>query len=106
MSLNINTNLVVAVLLADGWHDVKFNTFDLDAYEFKHEDVTILAGGQVKGVPSTGATWIDGDGGRMYCPLTALLAVRTALLAVPGLTKRGGISPSAILDDITDADDA
>lgn len=34
MSLWIDTNKVVAVLLADGWHEVDGNTFDIDAYEY------------------------------------------------------------------------
>ena len=76
MSLNINADCVVAVLLADGWHGVKNKSFDIDAYEFQREGEPILSGGQVTNVPSTGATWLDEKGGRVYCPLTALLSVR------------------------------
>lgn len=77
MSLNIDTDRIEAVLLADGWHQVKSRSFDLDVYEFQHENETILSGGQLIGAPSTGATWLDKEGGRIYCPLMAVLAVRT-----------------------------
>jgi hypothetical protein len=75
---------VSAVLLADGWHKVKFvdgeSTFGLDAYEYvrgQGQDAeTCLGGGQCEGVPSTGATWFDADGDRQICcPLTSILAV-------------------------------
>jgi hypothetical protein len=91
MSLTIDVGIVSQVLLADGWHDVSNASFDLDAYEFVQSDddggpvpsgfkraepTVLLAGGRVEGVPSTGATWRESDGSIMYCPITAVLAVR------------------------------
>ena len=84
MSLAINPDKVVAVLLADGhWHSVERGTFDLDAYEYvlEHEGLPsfedILHGGGNAGVCATGFTykdktnwfWVSG-------PLTAIQAVR------------------------------
>jgi len=76
MSLAIDVDKVEAVLLADGWHLVAEKSFDLDAYEFHHEKSFILKGGEVEGVPSTGAAWKEADGSRVYCPITAIQAVR------------------------------
>ncbi len=76
MSLAIDVNRVDQVLLADGWHRVANRSFDLDAYEFMHEDRAVLTGGQVSLVPSTGATWAEADGSVVACPLTAILAVK------------------------------
>lgn len=83
MSIHIIENDVCSVLLADGWHDVAPNSFSVDAYEIAggdgNTDDFVLAGGQVAGVPSTGATWmekIDGHWVRTSAPLTAILALR------------------------------
>lgn len=78
MSLNIEIYSVKAVLLEDGWHTVANRSFDLDTYEFHHEKETLVSGGQVKGLASTGAAWTEEDGTRVACPLTSVLAVRTA----------------------------
>ena len=53
MSLHIDVATVDVVLLADGWHQVDSRSFDLDAYEFHHNNETILGGGQAAGIPST-----------------------------------------------------
>ncbi len=82
MSLAINTDHVEAVLLADGWHKVKGQSFDLDAYEYVASDAEknrLLLGGGVEkeaGIPATGAIWQEPDGKLIACPLTAVLAVR------------------------------
>ena len=77
MSLAIEVDRVSQVLLSDGkWHKVKGKSFDLDAYEFMHENRMILGGGTVEGGPSTGATWQEPDGSFVVCPLTAVQAVR------------------------------
>jgi hypothetical protein len=78
MSLYIEVDSVKAVLLADGWHNVVSKSFDLDAYEFHHEDQILLGGGQESkvGVPATGATWKESDNTQVACPLTAVLAVK------------------------------
>jgi hypothetical protein len=76
MSLAIEVGLVSHVLLADGWHAVHGNSFDLDSYEYHDRERPVLAGGSVGGVPSTGATWKESDGTTMACPMTAVLAVK------------------------------
>ena len=78
MSLHIALNRVAAVLLSDGWHYVSDNSFDLDAYEFHDDGRSVLMGGQVAGVCSTGGAWQEASGTWMACPLTAILAVQLA----------------------------
>jgi len=73
MSLYIEVDDVSAVLLADGWHTVANQSFDLNAYEF-HNGVVLLTN---RSVPHSGAAWTESDGAQVYCPLTAVLAVRT-----------------------------
>jgi hypothetical protein len=87
MSLAIAIDRVADVLLPDGWHKVADRSFDLDAYEYREsadesgqEDVWLVRGGVVAGVPSTGATWTEPDGRKIFCPLTAILAVRYAAI--------------------------
>lgn len=75
MSLAIDVDKVNAVLLADGWHKVADQSFDLDAYEYIHGSATIHKGGQ-GGVTSTGFRFKDDGNYVMYGPLTAILAVR------------------------------
>lgn len=77
MSLNIEVDDVQQVLLADGWHTVAHDSFEIDAYEFHHLERDRLLGGVAEGVCSTGAVWTEKDGAQVYCPLTAILAVRT-----------------------------
>ena len=72
MSLSLEVKQVSGVLLADGWHTVAEQSFDLDAYEYWH-------GGhmrQKEGVPATGAKWREPDGTMVVCPLVSVLAVR------------------------------
>jgi len=78
MSLAIQTNDVVGVLLADGWHEVKRGSFDLDAYEFEKDQVEVHGGGK-SGVCATGFTFRDLDDGCFMGPLTSVLSVRIAL---------------------------
>ncbi len=76
MTLAIDVAQVESVLLPDGkWHQV--SDFNLDAYEFKEAENFIVKGGQVDGVPSTGARWTE-HGRLVFCQLTAILAVRYA----------------------------
>ena len=77
MSLRIDVDKVVAVLLADGWHEVADQSFDTDAYEFVHDGGTILSGGQSDGVCATGFTFTTKEAHRVSGPLTAILAVKT-----------------------------
>lgn len=74
MSLAIDVDKVSAVLLADGWHEVTGASFDIDSYEFLHQDV-LLHGGGSSGVCAAGFVFTSGDI-TMYGPLTAILAVR------------------------------
>lgn len=76
MSLSIDVDKVTDVLLADGWHRVRDKSFGLDSYEYLWGERVQLGGGQVEGVPSTGATWKEPDGAIVYCPITAVLAVK------------------------------
>ena len=80
MSLAIDVDTVTAVLLADGWHDVIDDSFDVDAYEFEEkigegEDPRILHGGGQSGISDSGFVCRTSQG--MICgPLTSLLAVK------------------------------
>ena len=63
MSLAIREQEVVAVLLADGWHDVKPRSFFIDAYEYIHDDGSLSAGGVGFGFHAGAAVL---DSGRHY----------------------------------------
>ena len=76
MSLNVDVDAVKAVLLADGWHEVADNSFDIGAYEFFHNGRRIFAGGRKSGVSASGARWGEADGYTVVCPITAILAVK------------------------------
>jgi hypothetical protein len=91
MSLAIDIDRVTAVLLADGWHIVDtmnqsgqiVSSFSTDAYEFvehtSNEDegrVMRVAGGDGKIVGYTGV-YFASQGENYYCPLSAVLSVRT-----------------------------
>jgi hypothetical protein len=84
MSPKINTDSVDGGMLADGWHKVDKNSFEMDSYEFSGEKDSMeqgdrrLSGGQEKLVPAAGATWTEPDGTKIFCPTTAILAVRYA----------------------------
>lgn len=84
MSLGIEVNEVVSVLLADGWHEVHDSSFYLDSYEYieSHPDddparkMVYLNGGQEPLVPATGFTFREAGGTWMFGPLTSIVAVR------------------------------
>jgi hypothetical protein len=76
MSLAIDVDTVVAVLLADGWHKVTDGSFELNSYEFVHAGPTVHSVGKVQSVPTIGTTWVEADGTIVSCPLTSVLAVR------------------------------
>jgi hypothetical protein len=76
MSLKIEVDSVDAVLLADGWHEVDARSFDLDSYEFHHQDSTLLGGGSEKNISATGATWREPGGTRIACPIDSVIAVK------------------------------
>jgi hypothetical protein len=76
MSLYINADGVHKVLLADGWHTVEDQSFDLDAYEYHRDDFVLLYGGRCDGVVSTGFSFTDADThAPIFGPLTSILAV-------------------------------
>lgn len=89
MSLAINPDEVVAVLLVDGWHRVEDDSFTLDAYEFiephpnPDRDGLMLHGGGQYGVCANGFCFREvigrGEDREVVLtqgPLTAVLAVR------------------------------
>jgi hypothetical protein len=76
MSLFIDIDKVVGVLLHDGWHDVRGKSFELDAYEFQHRDVLRLGGGAEDTVSAMGARWQEPHGYWIACPLSSIIAVK------------------------------
>ena len=78
MSLAINVDDVVAVLLADGWHEVYGRSFDIDAYEYtagKKQVISFDPETSV-GVTYMGFVFTDSKGDRLAGPMTAIQAVR------------------------------
>ena len=75
MSLSIDVDKVIGVLLADGWHEVGGDSFTLDAYEYLSGDQLVHGGGQ-SGVCVTGFEFTDIGGYVIAGPLTAIHAVR------------------------------
>lgn len=78
MSLAINTDDVISVLLADGWHEVENKSFDLDAYEYQiYEDHFTTFSPEKNGITYEGFTFTEA--GHVICgPVTSILAVRLA----------------------------
>ena len=77
MSIAINVDDVVAVLLQDGWHDVRERSFDLDAYEYVlGEERGFVSFEPESGVTYQGFTFINATGERIAGPMTAILAVK------------------------------
>lgn len=77
MSLLINTNQITRVLLSDGWHEVFYRSFDLDAYEIVEMDdygAISLTHGEVNKACSTGFAF-DGKQGRVSGPVTSIIAI-------------------------------
>lgn len=79
MSLAIDIDKVVMVLLADGWHHVKNHSFELDAYEYTYDGDLLHGGGQYD-VCATGFEFLEKvehlPDMLTAGPLTAILAVR------------------------------
>lgn len=81
MSLAIDINKVTHVLLADGWHKVRDNSFLLDSYEFisgKPSNFNIEHGGGDSDICAVGFYFLS-DRCEIFGPLTSILAVKTAL---------------------------
>ena len=79
MSLAIQVDNVKKVLLADGWHKVYKDSFDLDSYEFMNGKICLHYGGH-SDVCATGFWFNEDLGTNTYPiitgPLTSILAVR------------------------------
>lgn len=74
MSLAIQSNNIVRVLLADGWHDVKKRSFDIDAFEVMEGGLCIHKGGQ-SDICASGFRFLSEEGMWIAGPLTSVLAV-------------------------------
>ncbi len=88
MSLAINPELVIAVVLVSGQrYEVKSKSFNIDSYEFVEDsgvqgkDGYLIHGGGDAGVCCSGFDFIDNDRGcRVSGPLTAIAAVDSILV--------------------------
>lgn len=96
MSLGIDVDRVVRVLLTDGWHDVEGNSFFVDSYEYlwsgmdgvsvrqfrtahPGEQPLLVHGGGQGGVCATGFRFTEtGTFADLCGPLTAILAIEVA----------------------------
>ena len=83
MSLAIEVDEIIAVLLSDGeWHAIKEATFTIDTYEYlggkdsQGNPAVLLGSATEPPLPATGAGWYGVDGYRYACPLNAVLAVK------------------------------
>ena len=54
LTLDVDVTMVDQVLLADGWHDVEDNSFDVMKFEFMRDE-KYLDGAAAK----KGATWLE-----------------------------------------------
>lgn len=72
MSLVIDTQKVVAVLLTDGWHTVKNNSFDVGMYEYVDKD------GEVTPMGVLGYEFVEDRGAKLSGSVSAIIAVRHA----------------------------
>ena len=76
VSLDIDIEDVLEVLLADGWHVVHGESFELGAFDFTHKGRRVHGGGD-SGVCATGFSFVtDQEGSRLAGPLTSILALR------------------------------
>jgi hypothetical protein len=85
MSVAIETDDVLEVMVGGVWLKVEDETFDCDAYEYIHRadpgdmDCIIVGAGDGKTVPTTGFTFVEqGSEFRVCGPLSAIQAVRVA----------------------------
>jgi hypothetical protein len=79
MSLAINPDEVVAVLLSDGWHLVKDSSFALDGYEYVDAEDSILNSSKSDRTGVTGFRFteqIDIGDSTIAGPISAVYAVR------------------------------
>lgn len=76
MSLYIDVDHVTEVLLADGWHTVTNDSFDIDSYEYHHDENALLLGGNEPLIPARGFVFEESKDVFTSGPLTSVLAVR------------------------------
>lgn len=81
MALAVQVKQVVAVLLADGWHE-GIEDFTVDSCEYRDGDRLIRAGNH-GGLVAVAATWREGAQ-RLYCPVPSILALRCEDRSGPG----------------------
>lgn len=75
MTLGIQLNEIKHVLLADRWHEVESQSFELDAYEFMDRDQAVVRGdGQL--TSSVGFMFREPGGQIVAGPLSSILAVQ------------------------------
>jgi len=84
VTLSLQVKEVVAVLLADGWHE-GLDDFTVDSYEYRDGD-HLVHGVGASGLVAIAATWREG-GQRFYCPVTSILALRCRENRAPGSAK-------------------
>ena len=106
MSLAINPDSVVAVLLADGWHDVDdtvsgVSAFSIDSYEYVDDDAHVHHGGGDSGICAVGFSFLDRTGVIVAGPLTSILAVRMLMAADDVVIQRRtpGVISATVRDD-------
>jgi hypothetical protein len=75
VSLAIKIDDVAEVLMAGEWHVVEAHSFDLDSFEFLHDDLLVHGGGN-SGICATGFSFTDGNGNEICGPLTSVQAVK------------------------------
>jgi hypothetical protein len=76
MSLPIEVENVIGVLLKDGWHDVVDQSFEIDTYKYLRDGVPEIESGQADEMPSIGATWKERGGSWVACAFPAIVAVK------------------------------
>ena len=102
MSIAIDLDRVSGVLLADGWHDVGDSSFIIDAFEFLRQGKVTFGRRRLPSAMSMGAGWIEPSGTTIYCPVSAILAVKTKSESeVSQPTIRRVPSPSSPVRDPT-----
>lgn len=84
MSLALDIDNIVAVLLADGWHPVIDMSFTMDAYEYVRKadtdsrgNVGVSHGGGANGICATGFQFKEAPAKKIAGPLTSIIAVQT-----------------------------
>ncbi len=75
MSIAIQVDNVLAVLVGGQWFEVADESFDLDSYEYLHGQDILHGGGQY-GACANGCTFKPADGTFLAGPLTAIRAGR------------------------------